>query len=406
MVEGKATAMRTIAEDVSILWLICAVALVVSIPCLAASFEAKRPPEPVGVVISQRTTLQQIWDAGETPVATLDGTIAQFDVENEDIPSAVARLSNDYHFVCGIIPTPWPPTSRLQTGVPAFARVSASFRGATVRQILDALTSSDPTFEWWEDGGVVNVAPVGTLEASGYPLNKNILHWEADGVPYMIALYGAPSWSGVPLLSMVPNTLPLTFGYSGPPLEEYPLITTSASDESILQLLNDMAQQLRLSWLLFDLRPFGYQWAVFLMGVDLPTMSQFFGNDETLQTEATASPCPCPEQPPAAIGSTRTAVEVPNTMSQREATSVLVPVRKVLSAHGFAVAWDAAADRATAAKGNTVLVVTAGSSVACLNGTAMILGAPAILRKGRLLVPEMAIDLALRGEGKPIAKAR
>lgn len=364
-----------------------------------ADFEPKRPPEPVGVVTSLRTTLQRTWDAQEKTPLGLDDVIESFVVEDEDVPSALARLSNEHNVLCGIAVVPYPPQYLQPNGAPLFRPLRASLSRATVRQILDTLVALDPCFEWREDRGVINLALRGTFGQEQHPLHTVIPEWTADGVPYVIALYGDPSWSGTPLFrsGRLPDDFPVGIGYSGPAWDEWPLVTVYAENETLLQILNDIAGQLHLSWWMFDLRLIGRDYVACVLGIDIPPtpylpplITDEVASASVGQSATSAYPCPCSSsqqaihQPPARTA-TATASAAPS--------SAVLPLRASLAPHGFAFAWDAHTRTASAMKGRTHIAVVEGARVAALNGVPVKLPEAVTLRDGRMFVPQALLRL-------------
>jgi hypothetical protein len=216
--------------------------------------------------------LQRLWNARQRTIADLDSVIEKFEVRDEDVPTAGVRLANEHNVLCGIAVLPWPPSAAAPPPRPLFKRVGAAFARARVRDILDRLVVSDPSFEWRETDGVVNVALRGTFDNPGHPLNQVIPEFDVRDVPYLIALHGYPGWPVQGLFRLDwAQGFPLILAYSGPAPYEYPPVTLSARQQSPLQIINEMARQLKLSWLLFDGRLVGDRRVWFQMDLELPT---------------------------------------------------------------------------------------------------------------------------------------
>jgi len=122
-------------------------------------------------------------------------------------------------------------------------------------------------------------------------------------------------------------------------------------------------------------------------------VSSASANRATQTAASSISPCPCSDLPLAVAESTRMTATASGSEPARAST--LVPLRETLSAHGFVLAWNSMTDQATAVKGTTRVTVTADSGVVCLNGATVSLPTVPRLRKGRLLVPQTLIALAL-----------
>ena len=244
--------------------------------CGGLPAEPQPPETPKGVQVPFHkpfhNTLHALWNARERTIADLDSVIEKFQVCGEDVPTAVVRLANDHNVLCGIIVLPWPRKPAVPSPRPIFKHVCNSFAHARVRDILDWLVASDPSFEWREANGVVNVALRGTFENPEHPLNQVIAQFDVREVPYLIALhYGYPGWPVRGLCSLDwAKGLDVGFVGSGPGPDEYPPVTLSARQQSPLQIINEMARQLRLSWLLFDRRLVGERGVSLLMDLDLP----------------------------------------------------------------------------------------------------------------------------------------
>jgi hypothetical protein len=236
-----------------------------------------QPPEaPKGVRLPFLSTLQQLWNARERTIADLDSVIEKFEVRDEDVPTAVGRLANEHNVLCGIAVLPWPRNTAAPSPGPPFKYVRNSFACARVRDILDRLVVSDPSFEWREADGVVNLALRGTFDNPGHPLNQVIPEFDVRDVPYPIALHGYPGWP-VEALSSLDWAKGLDVGCasSGPGPYEYPPVTLSARQQSPLQIINEMARQLRLSWIIFDRKLVGEPTVWLQMGLELPATDKF-----------------------------------------------------------------------------------------------------------------------------------
>jgi hypothetical protein len=92
--------------------------------------------------------------------------------------------------------------------------------------------------------------------------------------------------------------------------------------------------------------------------------------------------------------------QIPSTPAASPAAKVesasqppLVAVRAILERHGFQVAWDANGRALKAAKGSSLAVIAAGSSVMSFAGQDLRMGREARLIEGRLCAPGNAISL-------------
>jgi hypothetical protein len=303
------------------------------------------PPNPM---------LQRTWDAQDRIPPALDTVIQRFKVSDETVPAAVVRLANEHGVLVGLYVVPWPetpgPEPLLATEKP-LAPVSATFENATVAQILNGLATLDPRFTWREDRGVINVALASTVEDSTHPLNTPLPLFEADGVPYLLAfgLRGDPRdpFTGTWRDRIVPGPLLdevylatgslVGFFYSGPPMDLYPPVTINAKDWTTVEILNEMARQLKLPWYIVDRRLLGGSGIQFWMRSDLIPLPKGTpvalappkaGTQRTAQG-AKEAPCPC--------SAASTPVTPPAKTAGREAASAsgaLVPLRETLAAAG------------------------------------------------------------------------
>ncbi|NIR01132.1 MAG: hypothetical protein GTN78_13195, partial [Gemmatimonadales bacterium] len=118
----------------------------------------------------------------------LSTVVDRFDVSEETVPAAVARLASEQGVLCGLYVVPWPEVHASTSE--ASVSVSATFRSATVAEVLDELTALDPRFGWREDRGVINFALETTIDDPTHPLNAPLPLFAADEVPYLLALFG------------------------------------------------------------------------------------------------------------------------------------------------------------------------------------------------------------------------
>jgi hypothetical protein len=66
---------------------------------------------------------------------------------------------------------------------------------------------------------------------------------------------------------------------------------------------------------------------------------------------------------------------------------VLVPLRHIIEVLGATVQWDGETQTITATRGNTVILLQVGNSMAYINGSAFSLDVPPEIIDGRTLVP-------------------
>jgi len=78
--------------------------------------------------------------------------------------------------------------------------------------------------------------------------------------------------------------------------------------------------------------------------------------------------------------------------------TALVPVRAIFEALGASVSWDEAAQKVTAVKGNTEVILTVGQNTAYRNGASINLGTPAQVVDDRTLVPLRFVSEAFGSE--------
>jgi len=230
---------------------------------------AQPPPLPPGV--RQPDSFHALWEARGRTVAGPDVVIDKFEVVDQDVPTAVARLANEHSVLCGIAALPYPAPAAQAPVQPPFRRINLVATSERVAQILDRLVGLDPTFEWREDNGVINVALRPTFGNAKHPLNAVIPEYAVTDTPYLIVLWGYPEWPVTPLLRLEwAKGVPFGMIYSGPPLAEYPPVSIYAANQTPLQIFNEMARQLKLSWWLFDGRLVGSHTVWFQMNLVLP----------------------------------------------------------------------------------------------------------------------------------------
>jgi len=248
-----------------------AAAVVVLVGLVVRDSGASKQIDPEGLPF--KSTLQRTWDAMDRTPPSLSTVIEHFDVTEETVSSAVVRLANEEGVLCGLYVVPWPEahTSAPETLTP----VSAAFQNATVAQILDGLVALDRRFTWTEDHGVINVALASTARDQTHPLNARLPLFTADEVPYLLALFAGGEFrervTPAPLFEEVYLTTGLLVGTagSGPRLELYPPVTITAEGRTAVEILNEMARQLKLPWYVVDRKMFGGRDVGFSMGVDL-----------------------------------------------------------------------------------------------------------------------------------------
>jgi hypothetical protein len=331
--------------------------------------------------------------------------IEHFDVTEETVPSAVVRLANEQGVLCGLYVVPWPVA---ESGIPEpFASVSVTFQGATVAQILDGLVALDPRFAWREDRGVVNIALRSTMDDPTHPLNVTLPVFDADEVPYYLALFGGDEWRARlvpgPLFEEVylVTDLLVGFAYSGPSLDLYPTVTISVEGWTTVEILNEMARQLKLPWYIVDRRMLGGRDIGFSMGVELMPLpsGQPIARSPARGTVSMAdqdTPCPCSTLPAAELVSPHR----PDDQQAESRTSALVPLRERLAANGFGFVWDPTRQTALAQRGSTRLSVAANTRCACLGNILLTLPEESVVIDGRLRVPVLLVDLTLSVAGR------
>jgi hypothetical protein len=376
----------------------CCVALAVLQLPAAAPIWASKQIDPEGQPF--KSTLQRTWDAMDRTPPGLDTVIPRFQVTEETIPSAVVRLANEQGVLCGLYLVPWP---EAQPGtLEPFDSVSATFQDATVAQVLDGLVALEPRFTWWEEGGVINVALASTVRDPTHPLNVRLPLFAADEVPYLLALFGGGEFrervTPAPLFEEVYLTTGLLvgFGYSGPRLELHPPVTLTGEGCTAVEILNEMARQLKLAWCIVDRRPLGGQDIGFSMGVELVPLP----SGQPIAQPPGRQPVRASSQETRGPCSTRTGRQAVSSPAGggREAeslSSALVPLRERLVAEGFSLVWDPAGQEVLARKGGTLLRITANSRCACLNNVLLTLPQESVLVEGRLYVPAWLLDLTL-----------
>jgi len=357
---------------------------------------ASKQIDPEGMPF--KSTPQRAWDAMDRTPPSLSSVIERFDVANETVPSAVVRLANQQGVLCGLYVVPW---TEVGTEIPEpFASVSVTFQGATVAQILDELVALDPRFTWGEDRGVINVALASTGGDPTHPLNVRLPVFDADEVPYYLALFGRDKWRERlvpgPLFEEVylVTGLPVGFAYSGPSLDLYPIVTISAEGWTTIEILNEVARQLKLPWYIVDRRMFGGRDIGFSMGVDLlrlPTGQPISPPDDMAARTGEETPCPCPSAARVEVAS---APGREINESELRATD-MVPLRERLAADGFGLVWKPTRQEAIAQRGSTRLTVTANSRRACLDNVPLNLPQESVVIEGRLHVPALLVDLTL-----------
>jgi len=235
----------------------------------------------VSAPVSRPASLQRIWDAQKStapasPHAYLR-RIPHFEVQHEDLPTAIARLCNEHGVRCGIAVVPGPPEGWPPPHQPPFKRLYAVFNDTRLEHILSGLDALDLAFECRMDEDFITVAPLTAFHDKDHPLQTVILEFTARDVPYPIALFGDSGWRGAvapaPLFrsESLPEDFSVSMDTSGPAWDQYPTITCSYSKRTLLHILSDIARQLKLSWWLFDNSLVGGSGLDFVMGVELPT---------------------------------------------------------------------------------------------------------------------------------------
>jgi hypothetical protein len=215
-----------------------------------------------------RQRIDELHMAMERDFTSLDGTITDFSFTDLTVPEAVRRLSIDYTVLCGIEVIPWP--SSPEGLVPAqLKRVSMSLQQATPRQILDKLVTMDPTFIWFEDQGIANIAIRKAYESPDYPLNKRIPHFTVNDRPYTMVFGGRylPALFGLPQVRDY-----LVFGSSGRwPREFEPRVSVDAVDATVRDIINQVARKVGMPWsAVLCETPSGEPWVSFHMHPRLP----------------------------------------------------------------------------------------------------------------------------------------
>lgn len=195
-----------------------------------------------------RLRIQQLYAAKDRRFTALDETVKDFSVVDATVPEAVAQLSNDCNFLCGIEAIPWPPDPEGWPTV-SFQRISLSLQQATPRQILNRLVSMDPAFTWFEDQGFANIVMGQAYESPDYPLNSRVPKFQVEDRQYT-KVFLSPG--AEPALFMVPQVgESLAISITGRwPQELEPRVSVDAVDATVRCIINDVARKVGMSWVM------------------------------------------------------------------------------------------------------------------------------------------------------------
>ena len=194
---------------------------------------------------SSRHSIEVLRAAKERRFTPLDGAIERFNVREETVPEAVAKLCNDHTVICGLEVVPWPQPAHRPSSQ-TLKRVSARFENTSPRQILDNLVSADPTFSWIEDEGVANIVLSKAYKSITYPFNTKVAEFDVEDRPYSMVFSGPPA----PALLALPQVQEaLLIGSSGRwPREFEPRVSLHAVDKSIRQIINQVSREVGMPW--------------------------------------------------------------------------------------------------------------------------------------------------------------
>lgn len=325
------------------------------------------------------TTGDRATAASERPRASLDHVVEGFWVEQATVPQVFEYLFNRDHLIVGIeLIAPRSGEQNAPEGGEGY--VSGSFGPAPLRLLLDQVVALDPEFVWVEDADVANLVRRANMEDPRYGFNRRIECFDTDERPFARALQE--------VLLLQQHELggwPWGFGLRRDP-DACPCVTIHLEGATVREVLNEIAWQTGLAWR-----------ALFRPGDKMMGMlvtSEFEGYGEG-----------CGECAPCSAAPLSAAVESDGEAMTAAAVwrAGLMPLRDSLAPRGFAFAWDAKAQRATASDGKTRLGVAANDLRASLNGASVTLPASPALENGRLHVPAALVTLVLNARDSRLA---
>jgi hypothetical protein len=214
----------------------------------------KRRPNPVRALskLAFLTLLLPAFAFGQEPHSShaaggparspLEATISRFDVKDAVLRDGLSELSlkniDDLHLGFEeIIRERIQDDPRVQS--PHF---SLHLRGKTVREVMDALCSSDPRYTWSIDGTSINVYPKAAAGDPAYLFNHVLQQILVSGIPN-------PDQALTPLAALLPRE---QIGYAGIGDDpEYAKPWTATFEHlTVRQFINRIAEHLgpRTSW--------------------------------------------------------------------------------------------------------------------------------------------------------------
>jgi hypothetical protein len=301
------------------------------------------------------------------PRATLDQVVEGFDAREATVVEICKFLFNRDHLIIGLELIQ--PASQPNS---VDRRISASFGPAPLRAILDAVVALDPEFVWIEDSGVANLVRRENLQDPNYLVVRRLGSFDAEDLPYDRALTRVMYIQYKEL-----GGLPAGGGLRHHP-DEGPRVTMHLTSPTVREVLNDIAWQAGLGWLV------QFSEGDSMMGF---VMAARF----SLSSEE-CSGCPAGSQTSPVI------TTIARGFSPAEAPGAaesLVALREQLAPRGFGFIWDAAARRVSVVKARQRVTLAAGDTRATVNGVPVTLPAAPVLNDGRLLVPPVLVALAL-----------
>ena len=302
--------------------------------------------------------------ASQAPRASLDEVVEGFTVDTAAVPQVFQFLYDRDHLIVGIEMMATP--ADVAPYQPAKA-VSGPFERAALRNILDQVVARDPEWVWLEDEGVVNLVRRGNAEDPEYVLTRVVPAFDVDEMPFARAL------QQILLLQQHRlNGLPWGFGLRVDP-DGPPLVTAHMRGATVRQVLNEIAWQTGLAWRT------QYQPDDQMMG--LLITHHFSGSGDLCQCETTPG------------GQEDVGAAAQGSQTSSSAVASLLPFRDSLVARGFSVSWDGGRRQGVASRGRTRVAVGVGEARASVNGIPVALPVPAVLRDGKLLVPDTLLRL-------------
>jgi len=118
--------------------------------------------------------------AQTTAIDPLEQKLGSFSLKAETATDGIAKLSQVTSIAYSI---EFPLGRSISQPAPELKRLNITMGPSTVRQVLDSLCSSDPTFQWRKVGDTVNLFPRSLEHDDGYIMNRRIPELILRNVP-------------------------------------------------------------------------------------------------------------------------------------------------------------------------------------------------------------------------------